>query len=99
MGRENVVLIKIGKEQKEFGTIQLRALKPEHIDQLTNELRKRQGRKKDALSGARMNTLLLKIVRSVLDLNWSIRDWYTQAATFACSWATISSTVAVTAGA
>jgi hypothetical protein len=61
--------IKISKV--EFGLIRLRDLKPEQIDKLTSELRERPGRKKESLTGVRMNTLLIKVTRSILDLAYA----------------------------
>ena len=60
--------IKIDDKRTAFGTLKLRDLKPEHIDQLTNELKKRQGRKRDVIGETRLNTLLRKVARSILDL-------------------------------
>ena len=77
--------IKISKV--DFGSIRLRDLKPEQIDKLTNELRERPGRKKQTLTGVRMNTLLIKVTRSILDLAYARgylpkdpRSWFYEAA-------------------
>lgn len=71
----------------DFGSIRLRDLKPEQIDKLTNELRERPGRKKQTLTGVRMNTLLIKVTRSILDLAYARgylpkdpRSWFYEAA-------------------
>jgi integrase len=66
--------IKIGKQGHktiEFGAVKLGDMRPEHLDQLTNELRHRPGRKHVTLTGTRMNTLLIKVVRSILDLSYA----------------------------
>jgi len=47
--------------------LKLKDIRPEHIDQLTNRLRKREGIKAKTLSPRRMNIILIR-VRQVLDL-------------------------------
>jgi integrase len=69
-----VCAIKIGNQGEkpiEFGAMKLGDMRPEHLDQLTNELRHRHGRKHATLTGTRMNTLLIKVVRSILDLSYA----------------------------
>src|SRR5262249_1556809 len=50
-----------------IGEVKLKDLRPEHIDTLTNTLRKRVGVKAKTLSPRRMNIILIR-VRQVLDL-------------------------------
>jgi integrase len=50
-----------------IGELKLKDIRPEHIDQLTNMLRKREGIKAKTLSPRRMNIILIR-VRQVLDL-------------------------------
>ena len=50
-----------------IGALKLKDIRPEHIDQLTNMLRKREGIKARRLSPRRMNIILIR-VRQVLDL-------------------------------
>jgi integrase len=50
-----------------IGDLKLKDIRPEHIDQLTNMLRKREGIKAKTLSPRRMNIILIR-VRQVLDL-------------------------------
>jgi hypothetical protein len=50
-----------------IGTIKLKDIRPEHIDQLTNTLKKRKGIKASTLSPRRINIILIR-VRQVLDL-------------------------------
>ena len=50
-----------------IGEVKLKDIRPEHIDQLTHMLRKREGIKAKTLSPRRMNIILIR-VRQVLDL-------------------------------
>jgi len=50
-----------------IGEVKLKDIRPEHIDQLTNMLRKREGIKAKTLSRRRMNIILIR-VRQALDL-------------------------------
>lgn len=58
------------KKQKliKFGAIQLRQLRAQHVDWLTNTLRSREGIKGPTISNTRLNDILLKVVRPLLDL-------------------------------
>src|SRR5262249_17246299 len=51
-----------------FGAIPLRELRAQHVDWLTNTLRRREGLKGPTMSNTRLNDLLLKVVRPLLDL-------------------------------
>lgn len=57
-----------------FGSIQLRELRAQHIDWLTNTLSKRAGIKGSTISNTRLNDILLKVVRPLLDLAYE-RDY------------------------
>lgn len=60
--------IHIGDKKVKFGEMKLRDIRPAHIDQLTNTIKTRLGRKKSEMSGTRLTVLLRKVTRSVLDL-------------------------------
>lgn len=64
------------KKQKPitFGAIQLRQLRAQHVDWLTNTLSRREGIKGPTLSNTRLNDILLKVVRPLLDLAYE-RDY------------------------
>jgi len=57
-----------------FGSIQLRDLRAQHIDWLVNTLSARAGIKGETISNSRLNDLLLKVVRPMLDLAYE-RDY------------------------
>ena len=64
------------KQQKPitFGSIQLRELRAQHVDWLTNTLRRREGIKGPTMSNTRLNDILLKVGRPLLDLAYE-RDY------------------------
>jgi integrase len=64
------------KKQKalRFGGIQLRDLRAQHVDWLVNTLSEREGIKGEKISNSRLNDLLLKVVRPLLDLAYE-RDY------------------------
>ncbi len=64
------------KKQKpvKFGAIQLRELRAQHVDWLTNTLSRREGIKGPTMSNTRLNDILLKVVRPLLDLAYE-RDY------------------------
>lgn len=57
-----------------FGALQLRELRGQHIDWLTNTLSRRAGIKGPTISNSRLNDILLKVVRPLLDLAYE-RDY------------------------
>lgn len=64
------------KKQKavRFGAIRLRELRAQHVDWLTNTLSKREGIKGPRMNNSRLNDILLKVVRPLLDLAYE-RDY------------------------
>jgi integrase len=57
-----------------FGAIPLRELRAHHVDWLTNTLSRREGLKGSTMSNTRLNDILLKVVRPLLDLAYE-RDY------------------------
>jgi integrase len=62
------------KKTLQFGTIPLRELRAQHVDALINTLSEREGIKGATISNSRLNDLLLKVVRPMLDLAYE-RDY------------------------
>jgi hypothetical protein len=56
------------RQRVRFGSITLRDLRNEHVDWLTNTLSQRAGLKGPKISNTRLNDILLKVVRPLLDL-------------------------------
>jgi integrase len=56
------------RQRIRFGAIPLREVRNEHLDWLTNTLSRRAGLKGPTLSNTRLNDILLKVVRPLLDL-------------------------------